>query len=57
MRFGRSDGMYISGYEEIQSSLSCVASVGMLEKKTTDAKLSNNILVDIKAIILSLLSL
>ena len=44
--------MHISGYEEIQSSLSCVASVGMVEKKTTDAKLSNNILVDIKAIIL-----
>ena len=57
LRSGRSDGMNVSGYEESQSLLSCVVSIGMLEKKTINAKLRNNILLDIKAITLLLLSL
>ena len=57
LRFGGGDGMHVSGYEESQSPLSCIVSIGMLEKKTIDAKLRNNILVDIKAITLLLLSL
>jgi hypothetical protein len=49
--------MNVSGYGVSLSPLSCVVSIGMLEKKTIDAKLRNNILVDIKAITLLLLSL
>jgi hypothetical protein len=56
LRSGGGDGIHVSGYEESQSPfLSSVVAyvIDILEKKTIDGIPSNNVIVDIKAIILA----